>query len=55
MTVCYHCISFVNLYLFCMECLHHGMSSTTFIHALNKSATIMSINLNTNFYEKLSS
>ena len=52
MAVCYHCISFVNLYLFCMECSHHGKFSTTFKHAFNKSATIMSINVNTNFCTK---
>ena len=53
MTVCYHCISFVNLYLFCMECLHHGMSSATLKHAPNKSATITFINVNTNFCRKV--
>ena len=54
MTVCYHYIRFVNLYLFriCMGCLNHGMSSTTFKHALNKSVTIMSINVSTNFCTK---
>ena len=46
MAVWYHCISFVNLHLFCVECLHHQMSPATFKHALNKSATIMSINVN---------
>ena len=52
MAVCYHYISFVNLYLFCMEWLHHGMSSATFKHALNKSSMITFINLNTNFCTK---
>ena len=52
MAVCCHCISFVNLHLFCVECLHHGMSPATFKHALNKSATITSINMYTNFCTK---
>ena len=52
MTVCYHCISFVNLHLFCVECLYHDMSSATLKHARNKSVMIMSINVNTNFCSK---
>ena len=52
MAVCYYPISFVNLHLFCVECLHHHMSSATLKHALNKSAMITYINMNTNFCMK---
>ena len=52
MAVCYYPISFVNLYLFCVGCLHHDMSSATFKHARIKSARITSINVNTNFCTK---